>query len=223
MSGTEQQPHPGGTITAITPQQRATDRLSVFIDGEFAFGLGVDVVLEYHLAPNMTLTAEQVVEILAKEEVVSCVNAALHLLGYRARSSSEMETRLRQKGYSPPAIAATMAKLHGWHYLDDDDFARQWVANRQSHRPRSRRLLQQELRTKGIDSDTIAAAIDDIEIDEEGDAWALAEAKWAGWRDLDPQTRQRRLASFLGRRGYGFDIVRKVMRRLEHDEEIPDE
>lgn len=210
-------PPTGGTITAITPQKKATDRYSIFLDGAFAFGLGVDVLLEFGLAQGMALSDEQVREILAREEIVTATNAALNLLAYRARASGEMETRLRQKGFSLEAIAATMEKLRSWRYLDDADFASQWVGNRQAHRPRSRRVLAQELRAKGIDRDTIEETLESTEIDEAADALAIAQAKWPSLQNLEPEVRRRRLAAFLGRRGYGYDIVREVLKALDAD------
>jgi regulatory protein len=210
---------PKGTITAVTPQKHATDRYSIFIDGEFAFGVGVEVVLEFDLHPGLALDPEQVKEIQSKEEVVAATNAALHLLAYRARATGELQTRLRQKGHAPHAIEAAIEKLRGWYYLDDEDFAKTWVENRATHRPRSRRALEQELRSKGIDREVIEQTIESAELDEVSDAIRVAERKWDSWRNLPPDVRNRRLSSLLGRRGYGYDIVRAVIRHFEEDPE----
>ena len=95
-------------------------------------------------------------------------------LGYRPRSEKEVRDRLRRGGYEQDAIEHAIARLHEWRYLDDADFARRWVENRTTHRPRGRRLLQQELRHKGIDGEIARDAIDDAELDETGAAEALA-------------------------------------------------
>jgi regulatory protein len=206
------------TITAVTPQKNATDRYSIFLDDEFAFGLGVDVVVEFGLHAGMVLDEASIAEIRDREEIVKATNAGLSLLGYRARSTGELETRLRQKGFSPAAITAAIAKLEGWHYLDDEEFAQSWVEQQQTHRPRSRRALQQELRTKGIDREVIESTLEETEIDEAADALELARKKWASLASQPPEVRQRRLSGFLARRGYGFDIVRKVITTLEEDD-----
>lgn len=205
------------TITAIIPQKNATDRYSIFLDDVFAFGVGVDVVVAFQLHVGMVIDDAQLAEIVEREEIVKATNAGLSLLGYRARATGELEARLRRKGFSPSAIAAAIEKLQGWHYLDDENFAQAWIEQQQAHRPRSRRALQQELRTKGIEPGLIESTLATTKFDEEADALALARKKWQGMANLSPEVRQRRLTGYLGRRGYGFDIVRKVINQLENE------
>jgi regulatory protein len=208
-----------GTVTAVTLQKRANDRYNISIDGEFAFGVGADVVLEFDLRPGLTLDPETIARIRIREEVVAATTAALNLLAYRSRSTGEIQTRLRQKGHGPEAIDAAIEKLKGWRYLDDEDFARTWAEQQATNRPRSRRALGQELRNKGIDRDLIEETMETIEINEEQDAYSLAKRKWDSWAALPADVKNRRLSSFLARRGYGFDIVRTVIRHLEEGTE----
>lgn len=210
----------GKTITAVTAQKNASDRYSLFIDGEFALGLGVDVVIEFGLAPGMPIDDDFLLQITSHEERVVAVNAALHLLGYRARSTGELITRLRQKGFSQIAIDAAIEKMNGWNYLDDQQFAKTLVEQQQTHRPRSRRSMIQDLRSRGIDKETIEETLDGVEFDEVQDAIRAAARKWGNWSALPEDVRHRRLAGFLGRRGYGYDIVRKVQDHLELGDEV---
>ena len=113
------------------------------------------------------------------------------------------------------------------HYVDDADFARYWVENREANRPRGRRLLEQELRHKGVDREIVRTAIDAAEPDEFAAALDLAHGKLRSYANLDPQVARRRLAGFLGRRGYGFDVIGPVLQRVfsedEDDEAVADE
>ena len=202
-------------ITAVTPQKNATDRFSIFIDGEFALGLGIDVVIEFGLASGMSIDPELLEQIKSREEIVTVVNAAMHLLAYRARATGELQTRLRQKKFSQPAIDAAIEKLKGWHYLDDEDFAKNWVEQQGTHRPRSRRVLAQDLRSKGIDKEIVEETLAGVEIDEESDAIRASIRKWESWQGLPVDVRNRRLSGFLARRGYGYDVVRKVISHFE--------
>lgn len=209
----------GGLITALTPQKKATDRYSLFIDGSFVLGLGVDVVIEFGLAPGMKVDPDLLLEITTREEIVGATNAALHLLAYRARASGELQTRLRQKGYSAESIAAAIDKLSSWNYLDDRAFAQSWVEQQQTHRPRSRRAMVQDLRSRGIEPDTISETLDAADIDEAQDAIRASARKWESWRALPDDVRLRRLSGFLARRGYGYDIVRQVYNHFTEDRE----
>lgn len=208
------EPPKPGRITAIEPQQRDDARMNIHIDGAFAFGLHADIVLEHRLSVDVDLSATQIEALLTEDEVKKATTAALNLIAFRARASGELHRKLREKGFSADAAEKAVERMRYLGYLNDATFADRWIENRQEHRPRSRRMLAQELRQKGIDSETIDAALDDTEIDEFGDALALAEKKAEGMRALDQPTRHRRISGFLSRRGYGFDVIRKVLEEI---------
>lgn len=203
--------HPGGRITAVTTQRSDPDRLNVFIDGEFAFGLAADLALEAGLYAGLELDAAAITQLLTQDETRKATSAALRLLAHRSRAEGELTQRLRQKGYGPGAIEAAIAKLHEWRYLDDADFARRWVESRQLHRPRANRLLGQELRHKGVAADVIQEAIAEADVDERADVLRLARHKAPAYAGLPPEVQRRRLSSFLARRGYSFDLVRQAV------------
>lgn len=211
--------HPGGRITAVTAQRTDPDRLNVFIDGEFAFGLAADLVLEAGLYPGVELDSAEIAELLTRDETRKATSAALRLLAHRPRAEHELTQRLRQKGFGPGAVDAAIAKLHEWRYLDDADFARRWVEARQQHRPRANRLVGHELRHKGVAADVIREAIAEADVDERADALRLARHKAPAYAGLPPEVQRRRLSSFLARRGYSFDLVRQAVEEALGDDD----
>ncbi|MCO5216876.1 MAG: RecX family transcriptional regulator [Thermomicrobiales bacterium] len=208
------EPPKPGTITSMAPQARDADRLNISIDGVFAFGIHVDIAANHYLRVGQVLTADMLQILLDEDEIKKATLAALNLIAYRPRASGELTRKLREKGYRSEAADAAVARMQELGYLNDADFADRWIENRQEHRPRSRRMLQQELREKGIDAETIAEVMDEAEIDEFSDALALAQKKAAGMTALDVETRQRRISGFLSRRGYGFDVIRRVLEEI---------
>lgn len=214
-SDREKAPLNPGKITAISAQQRDDARMNIDIDGTFAFGLHVDIVLSHYLSVGTELSAEKIEQLQQEDEVKKAITAALNLLSFRPRASGELQRKLREKGYSAESAAAAIQRMLELGYLNDADFADRWIENRQEHKPRSRKLLQQELRQKGIDSDTIEEALADVAIDEVADALELARKKANSMQGLDQQTRHRRLSGFLGRRGYGYDVIRKVLEQID--------
>jgi regulatory protein len=211
----ETEPPKAGRITAISPQQRDDARMNIDIDGSFAFGLHADVVLNHYLGVDTELTPEKIKTLLHEDEVKQAIIAALNQIAFRPRASGELIRKLREKGYAPEAAEAAVQRMLDLGYLNDADFADRWIENRQEHKPRSRKMLQQELRQKGIDPETIRDALENTEIDEFSDALGLARKKAGSMQGLDQVTRHRRLSGFLGRRGYTYDVIRKVL------EEIP--
>jgi regulatory protein len=214
-----------GKITAITGQARDPERLNVYLDGEFAFGIDREVALREGLRVGDDLDPTRTSALRAQDEIARATNAALIFLGYRARSEREVRDRLHQKGYPPETITAVIERLNGWGYLNDADFARFWTENRAQHKPRGRRLLEQELRFKGVAPEVVRETLDETEFDDEATALALARDRLrrATGADLDPEVQRRRLAGFLARRGYDYDVVRRVMKQVFEDENEVDE
>lgn len=208
-----------GRITALKPTRRDPNRISVHLDGTFAFALPADVVASEHLAPGDDLDEQQVRTLLAADRVARATEAALAFLAYRPRSEREVRDRLRRAEYLPEAIEQVIAKLYDWRYLDDADFARRWVEGRTNQRPRGGRLLQQELRQKGIDAELAREVIAEADLDEAAAAEALARKRLGRYAGEDPRVVRRRLGAYLARRGYGFDVVRTALERAMGEEE----
>ncbi|NJN82840.1 MAG: hypothetical protein HC802_11555 [Caldilineaceae bacterium] len=61
----------------------------------------------------------------------------MHYLSFRPRSRQEVLRNLRDKGYLEAHIEAALARLEGYGYVDDQEFARFWLENRTRFKPRS--------------------------------------------------------------------------------------
>jgi regulatory protein len=211
-------PRPG-RITKIEDQVRDPERVSVFIDDVFALGLSRRVYAQHQLQIGQELSATEIENLMLAEESERAWTAAVRLLAHRPRSRSEVETRLRRRQFSSGAIERACALLEDQGYLDDQDFARFWVENRNEHRPRGKRLLRQELRAKGIDDALVDQALDHSDLDESTAALEQARRRWEQLASLDPLVRKRRLTGFLQRRGYDWDVIRAVTDELESSDE----
>jgi len=200
-------------ITAITPQRRR-GRFSIFVDDEFVVGVGEKVVADLKLAVGRSITAGELSRVARAEEVRKATEASLRLLEVRPRSQKEIVTRLRQKGYEEEIAGEALAALSRWGLLDDSAFAEQWVQSRTRSRPGGVRKLKSELFQKGIAKETIEEAVASISEDDEVALARQALAKKLRPLPSDRDARReeyRRLAGFLQRRGFGWDIAKKAL------------
>ncbi len=200
-----------GTITAIEPQARHPDRVSLFIEGEFVVGLSASVVLDVGISVGQTLSEPEVRNLVEAEEGHRATESALRLVSYRARSETEIRQRLNRKGFSGLSIDVAIERMRDWGYINDQEFARQWVASRESHRPRSTRLMKRELTSKGVDADTAERVVEAADIDDYVVALDLARKWMPHIVREDAQTQRRRMSGYLQRRGFGWDVVRRVL------------
>ena len=129
----------------------------------------------------------------------------LRLLTVRARSRAELAAQLTKRGYPDEVTEAVLDRLAAVGLIDDEDFAAQWVRSRQTHAGKGRRALAAELRTKGIDAEVIATALEGLDSGvERVRAEQLVERRLR--REVlgggDDAKVMRRLVGMLVRRGY---------------------
>lgn len=169
---------------------------------------------ERGLVVNRPIEPPEIENLRALDDAAKATDAAIRLLAHRARSTHELRQRLRRKNFDPDVIEAAMERLEHWHYVDDAAFAQSWVENRSTFRPRGSRLIAQELRSKGIDKETIETTLADADLDDRASALAVAQSKLRSLADADPETRRRRLAGLLARRGFAWSVVGPVLNEV---------
>jgi regulatory protein len=202
-----------GPVTGITARKRERGRFVIAISDAPAFTLSEETLFRAGLQIGDDLDSAAIARLLADDDIARSTEAALHFLAYRARSEQEVRDRLKRGAFSPEAIDATIVKLNEWRYLDDADFARRWVESRAHGKPRGQRLLQQELRQKGIDAETSKQVIAEADLDEVSAATELARKRLSSMAGEDPLAIKRKIGAYLARRGYGFDVVRQALER----------
>jgi regulatory protein len=207
------------TITDIQLQEKRKDRFSIFLDGEFAFGLHQDVLLKSGIAKGDTLTEEQIGSILQLEGRRAAKEKAYRLLAVRPRSEKELRDRLKQAGFDESDIDPVMQDLIRLKLINDAEFAVMFAKNRMITKPCGQFLLNQELRFKGITDKDINLAIREAYADtsEPEVARQVAIKNKKKQTRLDESKAQKRVADFLMRRGFSWDIVKDVM---EHWNEL---
>lgn len=185
--------------------------MNVFVDGEFAFAVGTQLAVERDVRAGRTISRGELIALEQEEARRSATESALRLLSYRQRSVRELSQRLYRKGYRRPVVEATVARMQELGYLDDAAFARFWSETRQSIRPRSKRLLAADLRSRGIASETADEAT--AEISDEEAAYEAAGRRIRSFRGLEHRAFRERLGRFLTSRGFSYDVARRTIDR----------
>lgn len=145
-----------------------------------------------------------------------CLDAAYRFLSLRPRSEFEVRTRLKKKGHTEASIGRAIAELKRQGVLDDSSFARFWTENRESFSPRGRALLTMELRSKGIDPGIVTEVLQDLNEEESAYRAACKRAKRS--LQLEYEDFRNLMASFLRRRGFGYEVSQRVLNRLWNEE-----
>jgi regulatory protein len=195
-------------ISAIEPQQKDPQRVNIYLDGEFAFGLAL--ITAGWLKVGQELSVEKIAALQAEDANETAYQKALHYLSYRPRSSAEVRQNLLKRNIPAAAVEATLNRLQAARLVDDQEFARAWVENRNTFRPRSKMALRAELRRKGL-SDEVVEPVLEAEVDEQALAFAAAR-KYAhrlsglAWLEF-----RKKLGGFLARRGFSYTTLSPVV------------
>lgn len=194
-------------ITALKRQKKNQERVNVYLDGEFAFGLPIDAAIA--LRVGQTLDEAAITGLQDKDRFARLRDQATRYLSYRPRSAAEVRRHLLRKGHEEALVERVIAYLTERSLLDDIAFAQYWVEQRETFKPRSRVALRQELYARGLDAAVIDAAIEDV---DEAAAARRAAAKLAWkWQGLDYDALRAKLGGYLQRRGFGYDIIKRTV------------
>lgn len=201
----------GKKITALKAQKRNHQRVSVFLDGEYAFGLSRIVAAWLHIGQE--LSDEKIAELQAQDGQEIAYQKAIRLIGYRMRSESELQRYLQDQGISNGTIEEVSERLKSNGLIDDLSFARMWVENRNEFRPRSHRMLSIELQRKGIPQNIVSQILEEIPSDEIL-AYQAAQKQVRKYQHLEWSDFRRKLTSFLARRGFSYGIIKPIVSQL---------
>jgi regulatory protein len=165
-------------------------------------------------AATASCDAASVSEVSQSNDVNQAQEAALRRLTDRARSQQDVVAHLSRRGFGAQVIDEVVARLRRVGLIDDAAFARQWVAQMRQAKGFGLARLREDLKRQGIAPELIAAALTDVEEDDDAVAWAFAERRARRLAGLDQISFERRLAGQLARRGFSPAVVRRVVFRL---------
>ncbi len=146
-------------------------------------------------------------------------DAAFRLLAVRARSAWELQQRLRKKGFPPELVDNVIADLQAKGYQSDEEFARLYAREKWTNSGWGPARVRRELRAKGIGPELTDQVVDETYADADliEALLPLAQKRWRSTEGLPADTRRRRLASYLQRRGYDWETIQQVMERVREN------
>lgn len=208
-------------ITALKIQKRNPNRVNVYLDGEFAFGLAR--IVAAWLSVGQTLDEAKITQLQGQEAQEKACLAACRLLQHRLRSTAEIRTRLEQKGFDVAVIRIALDRLAAEGVLADERFARSYIESRMAFRPRSQRLLQRELRQKGVAEEIITQTLEEHPSADDELAYQAAVRYSRRLAGTAWQTFRQRLGGFLARRGFSYAVCAPVIHRIWTEMNSPGE
>ena len=205
-------------ITAIEVQKKNPNRVNIYLDDQFAFGLSRINVAWLKLGQH--LTEEKIAALQEADAREMALQKALRFLGHRPRSVEEVRKNLEKHDVPAKVIDETISRLEQEKLLGDQDFARNWIENRSTFRPRGKRALSFELKQKGL-SETVIRETLEKDVDEEALALKAARMHARKLKGLDWNKFREKMAGHLGRRGFGYEVINPTTRKVWEETQDP--
>ncbi len=110
-------------ITSIK-QQKNKDRVNVYLDDAFGFGIDLDNFVLLHLKVDQELTEEAVAKIVRKAEFQKDLDKVLRFATVRPRSEKEIMDYFKRKNVDALMHHHLLERLKHFELLDDEKFAK---------------------------------------------------------------------------------------------------
>jgi regulatory protein len=200
-------------VTALKIQARNKSRVNVYVDGKYGFA--VAKIVAARLKVGQVLDEAAIAGLRDVDDVEMAYERALKFLAPRPRSVVEVRRRLAAAKVTAPRIEEVIQRLQRAGLVDDQAFAKFWVENRGTFRPRSKRALRMEMKQKGLPEEAVKQAL--AVTDDAGAAAALAAQRAPRLASLEFLDFRRKLGEFLARRGFSYDTIQPVVEQAWKD------
>ncbi|MFC6017250.1 regulatory protein RecX [Plantactinospora solaniradicis] len=147
-----------------------------------------------------------------RDEAELAREICLRQLAGRPRTRAELAVALARKGISAETASQVLDRYDEVGMIDDAAFARAWVTSRHQGRGLARRALANELRQRGVDAETAAEALGELDETAEAETARLLVDRKLRTATGTPDAVFRRLVGMLARKGYPAGVAVRAVK-----------
>lgn len=203
-------------ITSVEKNKKNRDRMSVYIDGKYAFTISEEDFLSMNLYEKKEITDEELDYIKNTLNFRSAKATAVRYLSLKLRTEKEVRQKLHEDGYDIENTDNVVEELKAIGYINNKLYAQKFVFDRSKLKPKSKKLLKLELQSRGIPSEIADEVLDDWKVDEAVIAEELARKKF-GKYNMQDEAILKKIYMFLNHRGYNRGLIEEVVNKLNED------
>lgn len=200
-------------ITSITPQQKDKTRCNIEIDGKFYCGMKLDTVLANGLKAGMSVDTDFLSHLQLESEKLTALDKALKHISVSMKTEKEIRSFLKKKGYLEEVANYVLEKMKDYGYVDDETYAASYTES--ASKRKGSRLIQLELRQKGVDEQIIDSALSSLEDETESAKRCLE--KYMRGKSFDEKTLQKAYRNLLSK-GFDYDTCKRAIESLKDED-----
>lgn len=204
-------------ITKIERQKKDKERYSLYIDGEYAFGVSETTLIQFGLYRSQPIDEATVLAIKESETGQRVYAKAVNYLSFSLRTEQEVRVFLQKKledieGADEAKIEATIERLRQQGYIDDANYACCFVRDAASIARKGPMVIRQDLTKKGVAPADIEIGLDEYTSEQQRDNIAYLADKWLRTKTkLPPKMSATKLKQSLLLKGYSQSLIEEVV------------
>jgi regulatory protein len=205
-------------ITGITAQTKNQNRVNVMVDGVYRLSLDVFQLVDLGIKIGKEYTEQELTDLEAESQFGKTYARALEYCLMRPHSAKEVkdylyrktrDTRTKtggiKKGVPTEITTRVFDRLVEKGYVNDENFARYWVENRNVTKGASKRKLTAELRSKGVEQGIIERFLRDSSRSDEDELAKVIAKKQPRYPD------EQKFIQYLMRQGFRYDDIKEAL------------
>lgn len=199
-------------VTDIKPQVKKQNRVSVFIDGKFAFGLDKSDCTFMGLKIGTELTQERYDYIIDNAVYTKAYQKADRYIGFKMRTEKEVRNKLIEEGYSDEITERVIASMLKYKYIDDMSYAIMYAKDCRKLKKWGPERIKAELYKKGVKPEYIENALSESDTEDTEEIIDALLEKRIKNAPIDLKGKQKHI-NFLLRRGFKYDDIKSVIEK----------
>ncbi len=177
----------------------------------------------YRLSAEKVLSQEEYKQLKDESDRFMCSKKAINYIAMGSRTSKEVASYLKRKGFDLIYINEAIEKLKNLKYLDDMDYAERFAKQKLSRKTVGKNYIRQDLIRKGIPRDIIKKVISGLSSDEAGfeKIYQIAMKKFLSVKDK-PNPMQKVYLNLISK-GFESNLVLKVVNKVKETIKITED
>ena len=200
-------------ITTATPKRQHLVQIT-WDDGQCG---DIDKTIWEHsgLSVGHELADDEWETLLERSATHRAREKALYYLSLRDYGAGELVQKLRQSGIEKELAVQTVARLQDSGLINDERYAAMLARDMSARKLYPPRRIAMALKEKGFHAETIAQAIEQLDLEEEQQALELLRKK--GYNGTDDAAKRQKALAMLARFGFSYATAKRALTLLEEE------
>jgi len=198
------------TVTGVEPQKNSKSRVSIFVDGKYAFSLDETDAVRMGIKCGRELTDRDIENCKMECDYSKAREKAFDMLSGRSLSKKELCEKLSRKGYDEAVVVEVANELEELGYINDYDYAMLFMEHCREKMWGSKKI-RYEMNQRGISNDIIEEILSECnEYDMLDEIKEIIISRYSS-RDLtDMKTKASAVRYFASRR-FDFSLINSAI------------